>query len=130
MAVAVEATGAGQPRTGILMVAPLDNLTHLATLGPLAAKTITAVQGGTPKIENYGRALRFRFRELPVSNFGELAAALASLQPQSWAFIVCGKPAAGIDRSNSPRRLKSRKKADGAVEPATSAAAGAVLAAV
>src|SRR4051795_8715636 len=92
------------------MAAPLDSLTHLATLGPLATKRITAVQGGLPTIENYGRALRFRFRELPVSNFDELASALASLQPQSRAFIVCGKPAEGIDRCNSPRRLKPRKK--------------------
>src|SRR4051794_4420621 len=105
--------------TARMRAAPPDSLTGLTTKRPLATKRIIAVQNGPPKIESYGKAQRFAFDTWPVSNFDELASALASLQPQSRAFIVCGKPAEGIDRSNSPRRLKPRKRADGTVEPAT-----------
>ena len=99
--------------------APLDALTVLTTKGPLATKRIVAVQDGEPKIESYGKAQRFSFDEWDVSSFDEMAAALKALQRRERSFVVRGKPAEGIKRSNSQRRLRPRKKADGTVEPAT-----------
>lgn len=90
------------------MMAPRDFLTVLTTKGPLATKRITAVQGGSPKIENYGKAQRFSFDEWPVSGFDELAAALKALQDRPRSFVVRGKPIDGIDRQNAPRRLRPR----------------------
>src|SRR4051794_5814281 len=90
------------------MTAPLDTLTVLTTKGPLATKRIVAGPTGPPKIEDYGKAQRFSFAEWPVASFAELAAALRSLQHRPHSFVVRGKPADGIDRSDSPRRLHSR----------------------
>ena len=53
-----------------MTAAPLDSITVLTTKGRvLATKRITAIQGGPPKIENYGKAQRFSFNEWPVSSF-------------------------------------------------------------
>ena len=90
------------------MTAPLDSLTVLTTKGPLATKRITAVQGGSPKIENYGKAQRFSFDEWPVSSFDEMAAALEALLERQQSFVVRGKPIDGIDRRDAPRRLRPR----------------------
>src|SRR4051812_6474218 len=75
------------------MTAPLDNLTVLTTMGPLATKRIVAMQGGPPKIEPYGRAQRFSFDEWPVSKFDELAAAIMALGHRERSFVVRGAPA-------------------------------------
>ena len=93
---------------------PLDAFTVLTTKGPLATKRIVAVQDGPPKIENYGKAQRFSFDEWDVSSFDEMAAALKALQRRPQSFVVRGKPADGIKRSDSPRRLRPRGD-----EPAT-----------
>ena len=90
------------------MAAPLDHLTVLTTKGPLATKRITVVQGGDPKIENYGKAQRFSIAELPVSSFDEMADALEALQPRSRSLLVRGKPVDGVDRQDAPRRYKPR----------------------
>ena len=93
----------------------LDTITVLTTKGRvLATKRITAIQGGPPKIENYGTARRFSFNEWPVSSFDEMADALADLQERAQSFLVRGKPIDGIDRNNAPRRLRPRGD-----EPAT-----------
>jgi hypothetical protein len=97
-----------------MTAAPLDKITVLTTKGPLATKRITAVQGGPPTIENYAKAQRFSFDEWDVSSFDEMAAALKALQYRERSFVVRGKPADGIKRSNSPRRLRPRGD-----EPAT-----------
>src|SRR3954463_7451972 len=71
----------------------LDTITVLTTKGPLATKRIVAVQGGPPKIENYGKAQRFSFDEWPISSFNDMAAALKTLQHRERSFAVRGKPA-------------------------------------
>src|SRR3954447_4677729 len=92
-----------------------DHITILTSKGPLATKRITAVQGGPPKIEPYGRAQRFRFDEWPVANFDELAAALKALQHRERSFLVRGKPAGGLASwKNQPHRIYPR-----GTEPAT-----------
>ena len=53
-----------------------------------------------------------------------MAAALMALQRRPRSFVVRGKPADGIDRSNTPRRLRPRGD-----EPATLMPQRAVLAA-
>src|SRR4051794_12358768 len=94
--------------------APIDTFTVLTTKGPLATKRIVASPNGPPKIEDYGRAQRFSFDEWDVSSFDEMAAALTALQHRERSFVVRGKPAKGIKRSDSPRRLRPRSG-----EPAT-----------
>src|SRR4051812_24180778 len=101
------------------MTAPLDCLTVLTTKGPLATKRIIASPNGPPIIEGYGKAQRFSFDEWDVSSFDEMAAALKALQRRERSLVVRGKPIDGIKRSDSPRRLLPRKRADGTVEPAT-----------
>ena len=72
------------------------------------AQRPTAVQGGPPKIEPYGRAKIFSIDEIGCSSFDEMAAALKDLQGRPQSFVVRGKPIDGIDRKNAPRRLRPR----------------------
>jgi hypothetical protein len=98
----------------------IDSVTILTTKGPLATKRITWPPGATkPVIEAYGNAKHFSISEAPVSGIDDLAFVLNSVQLRPISFLARGKPAEGIDRRNTRRRLHPRRAKDGTVEPAT-----------
>ena len=95
--------------------AAADYLTVLtAKGGALATKRIIAQPNGAPKIEQYGRAARFRIDEIGIDSFDRMVAALETLEKHAQSFVVRGKTVAGVNRENAKRRSRARKG-----EPAT-----------
>ena len=103
------------------MAAPLDYLTVLtSTTGALATKRIRGVvSGGEPLIDAYGKGTFFRFSQIPLDSFDELAAALMQQERQPYSFLVRARPATGIDLNCARRLLHARRGKNGKDEPAT-----------
>src|SRR5690349_16358534 len=79
-----------------------DTLTLLRTKGSLlATKRIARTATGEWVIQGYDRAKRFSITERTVANVYDLGAALESVSRDSRTFLVRGRPAEGIDRSDT-----------------------------
>jgi hypothetical protein len=99
---------------------PPDSVTVLTSRGPLATKRIIWAPGAAkPTIEPYGNAKVFSISEHAVGSIDDVAQLLSNLEHSRTAFIVRGRPAEGIARHYAYRRLHTRTKRDGTIEPAT-----------
>src|SRR5271165_725160 len=99
---------------------PPDFVTALTTKGPLSTKRIIWATGAAkPTIEPYGNAKVFSISEHAVGSIDDLAQLLNNLEHNLTAFMVRGRPAEGIARHYTSRRLHPRTKSAGTIEPAT-----------
>jgi hypothetical protein len=98
-----------------------DLVTLLTTKGGLlATKRITLRSGAAkPTVQEYDRAKHFSVAERLISGIYELAALLDDIEQRPNVFVIRGKPAEGIDRNSTVRRVHPRKNRDGTVEPCT-----------
>jgi hypothetical protein len=98
----------------------LDSVTVLTSRGPLATKRINCTPGAVkPTIEPYGNAKVFSISEHAVGSINDLAQTLSNLEECLTAFMVRGRPAEGIARHYAYRRIHTRMKSNGTIEPAT-----------
>jgi hypothetical protein len=98
-----------------------DSITIMITKGRVVAtKRITLRPGAVkPEIQEYDRAKHFSIREVPAGNIYEFALLLREIEKRPDVFIVRGKPASGVDRNHTLRRLHPRTNPDGTVTPRT-----------
>ncbi len=104
------------------MTAPLDTVTVLTAQGRkiLAKRHRRLPNGGGIVTTSYDKATMFRLSQRPVSSIDDVAELLRELAGKPSSCIVRGDPAPDVDWGKpQKRRLKTRRKADGTVEPAT-----------